>query len=94
MLRGPQSSQGIDQTWGTDLTYFPLQKGFLCLVANVVLFSRYIPSWKLSNRVDTVFCLEALEMVLAVVISPRYSICIRAVNHFNCIRGAFQSRRD
>ena len=57
--------RGIDQVWATDITYIPLQKGFLYLVAIVDLFSRHVLSWKLSNSLDTEFCLEALEMALA-----------------------------
>jgi putative transposase len=38
----------MDQVWATDITYIPLQKGFLYLVAIVDLFSRTILSWKLS----------------------------------------------
>jgi putative transposase len=54
----------VDQVWATDITYIPLQKGFLYLVAIVDLFSRHVLSWKLSNSLDTKFCLEALEMAL------------------------------
>jgi putative transposase len=54
----------VDQIWATDITYIPLQKGFLYLVAIVDLFSRNVLSWKLSNSLDTEFCLEALEMAL------------------------------
>jgi putative transposase len=54
-----------DQVWATDITYIPLQKGFLYLVAIVDLFSRNVLSWKLSNSLDTEFCLEALEMALS-----------------------------
>jgi putative transposase len=54
----------VDQVWATDITYIPLQKGFLYLVAIVDLFSRNVLSWKLSNILDTEFCLEALEMAL------------------------------
>jgi putative transposase len=54
----------VDQVWATDITYIPLQKGFLYLVAIVDLFSRNVLSWKLSNSLDTEFCLEALEMAL------------------------------
>jgi len=55
----------MDQVWATDITYIPLQKGFLYLVAIVDLFSRNVLSWKLSNSLDTEFCLDALEMALA-----------------------------
>lgn len=54
-----------DQVWATDITYIPLRKGFLYLVAVVDLFSMHVLSWKLSNSLDTEFCLEALEMDLA-----------------------------
>jgi len=54
----------VDQVWATDITYIPLQKGFLYLVAIMDLFSRNVLSWKLSNSLDTEFCLEALEMAL------------------------------
>jgi len=54
----------VDQIWATDITYIPLQKGFLYLVAIVDLFSRNVLSWKLSNSLDTEFCLKALEMAL------------------------------
>ena len=54
----------VDQIWATDITYIPLHKGFLYLVAIVDLFSRNVLSWKLSNSLDTEFCLEALEMAL------------------------------
>ena len=54
-----------DQAWATDITYIPLRKGFLYLVAIVDLYSRHVLSWKLSNSLDTGFCLDALEMALA-----------------------------
>jgi len=52
----------MDQVWATDITYVPLQKGFLYLVAIMDLHSRHVLDWKLSNSLDTEFCLEALEM--------------------------------
>ena len=55
----------VDQVWATDITYIPLQKGFLYLVAIMDLFSRHVLSWKLSNSLDTEFCLDALEMALS-----------------------------
>jgi putative transposase len=55
----------VDQVWATDITYIPLQKGFLYLVGIMDLHSRHVLSWKLSNSLDTEFCLEALEMALS-----------------------------
>ena len=54
----------IDQVWATDITYIPMRKGFLYLVAIMDLFSRNVLSWKLSNSLDTQFCMDALEMPL------------------------------
>jgi putative transposase len=54
----------VDQVWATDITYIPLQRGFLYLVAIADLFSRNVLSWKLSNSLDTEFRLDALEMAL------------------------------
>jgi putative transposase len=59
-----------DQIWATDITYIPLQKGFLYLVAIVDLFSRNVLSWKLTSSLDTEFCLDALEMALAAGRNP------------------------
>jgi putative transposase len=61
----------VDQVWATDITYIPLQKGFLYLVAIIDLHSRHVLSWKLSNSLDTEFCLEALEMALSSVRRPQ-----------------------
>jgi len=54
-----------DQVWCSDITYLPMRKGFLYLVAVMDWHSRYIVSWRLSNSMDTSFCTEALEDALA-----------------------------
>jgi putative transposase len=53
-----------DQVWSTDITYIPLRRGFMYLVAIMDWFSRYVLSWRLSNSLETTFCLEALEEAL------------------------------
>ena len=53
-----------DQVWSTDITYIPLQHGFLYLVAVMDWYSRYVLSWRLSNTMDVAFCLEALDEAL------------------------------
>ena len=55
----------IDQVWATDITYIPLRKGFLYLVAIMDRFSRTVLNWTLSNSLDTQFCMDALKMALA-----------------------------
>ncbi len=50
-----------DQAWAVDITYIPMKKGFLYLVAIIDWYSRKVLSWRLSNTMDTHFCIEALE---------------------------------
>lgn len=53
-----------DQVWSTDITYVRLEKGFAYLVAIIDWHSRYVLSWRLSNTLDTDFCLMALDEAL------------------------------
>lgn len=53
-----------NQVWCTDITYIRLAQGFVYLVAVMDWFSRYVLSWRLSNSLDTSFCVEALEEAL------------------------------
>ena len=55
----------VDQVWSTDITYLPMHRGWLYLVAVMDWFSRKVLSWQLSNTLDGLFCLEALEVALA-----------------------------
>jgi len=50
-----------DQVWAADITYIRLVNGFLYLVAIIDWYSRYVLGWRLSNSLDTRFCLELLE---------------------------------
>lgn len=54
-----------NQVWSTDITYIRLAKGFLYLVAILDWYSRYVVSWRLSNSLETSFCLEALDEALS-----------------------------
>ena len=60
LLRGMQIDQA-NQVWATDITYLPLSKGYVYLVAIMDWASRKVLSWRLSNTLDTSFCLDALE---------------------------------
>jgi putative transposase len=53
-----------NQVWATDITYIPMARGFLYLVAIMDWHSRYIVSWKLSNTMESDFCVRALEEAL------------------------------
>lgn len=54
-----------NQVWATDITYIPMRKGFLYLVAIMDWHSRRVLSWRLSNSMEEDFCIEALEEAIA-----------------------------
>ena len=54
-----------DQVWASDITYVPMHRGFMYLVAIMDWFSRYVVAWQLSNSLDVGFCLECLDEALA-----------------------------
>jgi putative transposase len=54
-----------NHVWAADITYIPMAHGFLYLVAIIDWASRAVLSWRLSNTMDTGFCLEALDEALA-----------------------------
>ena len=54
-----------NQVWATDITYIPMARGFLYLVAIMDWYSRRVLSWRLSNSMDTTFCIEALNEATA-----------------------------
>lgn len=54
----------VNQVWSSDITYVPLQSGFMYLTVVLDWYSRYVLSWRLSNTLDGDFCLAALEEAL------------------------------
>jgi putative transposase len=54
-----------NQVWAADICYVPMAKGFLYLVAIMDWYSRKVLAWRVSNTMDTAFCVEALEEALA-----------------------------
>ena len=63
LLRG-LSIDRPNQVWATDITYIPMAQGFMYLVAILDWHSRRVLSWRLSNTLDTDFCVDALEEAL------------------------------
>ncbi len=53
-----------NQVWAADITYIPMRRGFLYLVAILDWYSRYVVTWRLSNSLETAFCREALQDAL------------------------------
>jgi putative transposase len=53
-----------NQVWCADITYVPMPRGFVYLVAIMDWFSRYVVAWELSNSLEGSFCRTALERAL------------------------------
>ena len=64
LLRG-LSIDRPNQVWCADITYIPMRRGFMYLVAVMDWHTRAVLSWRLSNTIDSAFCVEALEEALS-----------------------------
>ena len=69
LLRGLEITQP-NHVWCSDLTYIPMAKGFCYLVAIMDWASRMVLSWRLSNTLDSSFCVDALEEAIATYGAP------------------------
>jgi putative transposase len=63
LLRGLKVERP-NQVWAADITYIPMSQGFMYLVAVIDWYSRCVLSWRLSNSLESTFCVEALEDAL------------------------------
>jgi putative transposase len=64
LLRG-LSIERSNQVWAADVTYIPMERGFVYLVAVIDWFSRKVLSWRVSNSLTADFCVDALEEAIA-----------------------------
>jgi putative transposase len=63
LLRGVHVTRP-DQVWSTDITYIRLARGFVYLAAVIDWYSRKVLAWRLSNTLDSGFCVDCLEQSL------------------------------
>ena len=70
LLRGVDITE-TNQVWSTDITYIPLKKGFMYLVAVMDWHSRYVLNWKLSNTMTIDFCKACLQEAIDNYGSPQ-----------------------
>jgi len=63
LLRGLEIDRP-NQVWAADITYIPMRKGFVYVVAIIDWYSRLVLSWSLSNTIDADFCVDALKDAL------------------------------
>lgn len=54
----------VNQVWSADITYIPMERGFLYLTAVMDWQSRYVLAWELSNTMECSFCVAALDRAL------------------------------
>lgn len=64
LLRGIEVTRP-NQVWSTDITYIRLARGFAYLVAIIDWYSRRVLAWRISNSMDTSFCIDCLEDALS-----------------------------
>lgn len=55
----------VNQVWAADITYIPMARGFVYLVAIIDWYSRRVLAWRLSTTLETDFCIEALQEALS-----------------------------
>lgn len=63
LLRGVEILRP-NHVWSADITYVPMRKGYMYLVAIIDWYSRYVLAWELSNSLESSFCVSALEKAL------------------------------
>lgn len=69
LLRGVAVTRP-NQVWSTDVTYIRLARGFVYLVAVIDWYSRKVLAWRLSNTLDSGFCVDCLEQALQAYGTP------------------------
>ncbi len=79
LLRGVKVDRP-NQVWATDISYIPMRRGFVYLVAVVDVASRSVLAHRVSITMDALFCVEALEEAMARHGKPGSSTRTRAVN--------------
>ena len=53
-----------NQVWAIDITYIPMERGFMYLFAIIDLYSRYVVGWSLSNTMNAQWCVDAIEAAI------------------------------
>ena len=64
LLRDREITQP-DEVWAADITYIPMANGYMYLVAIIDWYSRYVIAWRLSNSLESSFCVDVLNEALS-----------------------------
>jgi putative transposase len=73
-----------NQVWACDITYIPMRKGFMYLVAIIDLYSRFVVGWSVSNCLSADFCIELLKDTIKIYGAPEFFNTDQGVQ-FTCI---------
>lgn len=68
------------QVWCTDITYIPINREFMYLIAIMDWYSRKVLAWRLSNTLDVDLCCETLNEAIQKLVFQKYSTRIKGVN--------------
>lgn len=84
LLRGLKIERN-NQVWQTDITYIPMKKGFMYMMAVIDVKSRFILNWGVSNTMDAAWCTEVLKETIELhgapeIFNPAWNAQIRAVS--------------
>jgi putative transposase len=60
-----------NQVWAIDITYIPMQRGFMYLFAIIDLYSRYVVGWSLSNTMSAQWCVDTIEEAIVLHGAPK-----------------------
>ena len=63
LLRGLKIDH-INQVWQTDITYIPMKRGFMYLMAVIDVHSRYVLNWSISNSMDAAWCTQVVQQAI------------------------------
>ena len=74
------SVESANQVWATNITYIPMRKGFMYLVAIIDLYSRYVLNWSVSNTMEASWCSQTLQEAIDMHEIQRLSTPIKEVN--------------
>ena len=55
----------VNQVWQTDISYIPMKKGFMYMMAIIDVKSRYILNWSVSNTMDAGWCADVVKETIA-----------------------------
>lgn len=77
LLRGLQITRR-NQVWSTDISYIPMENGFMYLYAIIDVYSRYIVGWGMYNTLDASNAIEVLDKAVARYGAPEISMDGRA----------------